>query len=223
MSNADLDLLEREVVAARGRLAGNMARLRDPAALSSFKSEVTIQANSIKDEWAQKVSDVATNAARTIWSDFKDRAIANPGAAFAIGAGLAWHFTRHPPITTLLVGLGLSSLVRTDPSSGPSPIITSAAEFAGTVSDKVYEWSEDAYDAVATAREKTGRWAQQTHYPKGELLSQASTTVVRIGGETATHIERAFSDQETRDHYLLGVATLAVGAAAVIAIQRKDG
>ena len=50
MTDADLDLLERDVEAARGRLAGDVARLRHPATLSSFRSDVMDRAGSFKDE-----------------------------------------------------------------------------------------------------------------------------------------------------------------------------
>jgi hypothetical protein len=223
MTDANLDLLERDVEAARDRLADDVARLRHPAVLSSFRSDVLARAGSLKDELLQQASASASRTAGTIWSDLKSRAAANPGAAFAIGAGLVWHFARHPPVTTLLVGLGLSSLMRTSPSSEPSPIVTRAAELAGTVDEKAREWSEDARDAVATAGEKTDEWAEQLRHATGEAVAQASTAAVRLADKTSRAAEQAWSDRETRDHYLLGVAALAVGAATVIAIQRRDG
>ncbi|HLN07660.1 MAG TPA: hypothetical protein VK281_01635 [Xanthobacteraceae bacterium] len=223
MTHAELDHLQRDVEAARGRLAGDVARLRHPATLSGFRTDLAVQVGSFKDEVMQKAADSASSTARAIWSDLKTRAAANPGAAFAIGAGLAWHFARHPPVTTLLVGLGLSSLLRTSPSSGPSPIVTRTSEFAGTLTETAREWSEEARDAVATAGEKTGEWAEQFQQATADAVSQAATTVSRIADEAPHLAEQALTDRETRDNYLLGVAALAVGAATVIAIQRTDG
>jgi hypothetical protein len=76
-------------------------------------------------------ADAAIGSVQRIWSDLMDRASANPSAALAIGAGLAWRFAHRPPIATLLVGVGLAGLLRTNPSSSPSPIIAHAAELGG--------------------------------------------------------------------------------------------
>src|SRR5215211_7659483 len=106
MSDGNLDLLEREVDEARRRLGRDIERLRSPSAMSDLKDHVTSTASSIKDDLVERARGAASTTAQRVWSDLKDRANANPGAVLAIGAGLAWHFMRHPPITTLLVGLG---------------------------------------------------------------------------------------------------------------------
>jgi hypothetical protein len=222
MTDANLDLLEHDVEAARGRVADDVARLRDRRLVTGLRSDVMARAGSLKNELMRQAGASASSTARTIWSDMKNRAAANPGAAFAIGAGLVWHFARHPPVTTLLVGLGLSSLMRTSPSGEPSPIVTGAAELVGTVDEKMREWGEDARDAVAAAGERTGEWAEQLRNAAGDTMSQASTTAVRLADQTSRAAGQALSDQETRDRYLLGAAALAVGAATLIAIQRND-
>ncbi|MGA2128581.1 MAG: hypothetical protein ABSG76_20810 [Xanthobacteraceae bacterium] len=222
MTDANLDQLEHDVEAARGRLADDVARLRHPALMTGLRSDVMARAGSLKDELMRQAGTSASSTAQTIWSDLKNRAAANPGAAFAIGAGLVWHFARHPPVTTLLVGLGLSSLMRTSPSGEPSPIVTGASELAETVDGKVRGWSGDARDAVAAVGEKTGEWAEQLRDVTADAMSQASTTAVRLADQTSRAAGLALSDPETRDHYLLGAAALAVGAATLIAIQRKN-
>lgn len=225
MSQAELDILERDVAAARDRLAGDVARLRSPAALASFKNDVKAKAVSLKDELVDQASDAASSTAQRVWSDLKARASANPGAALAIGAGLAWHLARHPPISTLLVGLGLASLMRTNPSSPPSPVVTRAAELAGTVKENVQEWGEEAHDLVGAVSEKAREWGKDAQEAATGMISQASSLtaeMTRHSSHAAHAAERAFSDADARDSYLLGAAVLAVGAATVIAIQRKE-
>src|SRR5205807_2610581 len=57
----------------------------------------------------------AKSGLQSVIEDVKGRAAANPAAALAIGAGLAWRLVRHPPIATALIGAGLVSLFRTPP------------------------------------------------------------------------------------------------------------
>jgi hypothetical protein len=148
MAQVDLDLLEREVVSARERFANGISRLRNPAAPSNFGSDVTYRVSRVKDEVRRRASNATASTVQTVWSDIRNRAVANPAAVFAIGAGLAWHIVRHPPVTTLLVRLGLSSLMRTAPCSEPSPVVTASAEFTHTASDKIQEWSANAREAA---------------------------------------------------------------------------
>jgi len=223
MSQADLDILERDVEAARKRLANDIERMRNPAALSGFRNDVMAKASSLKDEFVHKASDNASGTAQRVWSDLKDRASANPGATLAIGAGLAWHLARHPPITTLLVGLGLISLMRTNPSSYPSPVVTRATELAERVGQKAQEWGEEARDAVGTAGEKARGWGEDSREVAGELISAASSMAADMTGHSSHVAEHVFPDSAARDTYLLGAAAVAIGAATVIAVQRKDG
>ena len=128
MDQPDLDALEQDVESARVRLAEDITRWRDPATMSEFKDTVVRKATSIKDDVVREASDTATHTAEGLWSDIQQRARANPWAALAIGAGLTWHLVRHPPISSALIGFGLVSLLRTDRSSAPSPLVTDAVE-----------------------------------------------------------------------------------------------
>ena len=236
MSQADLDALERDVEAARNRVAGDVSRLRRPAIVADFKNDVTSKALSLKDELVQRASDTASGTAQRVWTDLKDRARANPGAVFAIGAGLAWHLARHPPITTVLVGLGLTSLMRTDPASGELPIVTRATDLAGTVhetvrewsaegreaigtvAEKAREWSADGREAIETAAEKAREWSGEARAAAGDTLSQVSSRAADLAQNSGRRLSPY--DSEVRDSYLLGVATLAIGAAAVVSMRR---
>ena len=109
LSTLELDRLEEDVAKARERVVSDVARLRSPTAFEEFKGDVS-----------QTFSDTAQRAV----ADLKNRAAANPAAVLAITAGLLWRFARRPPIASLLVGVGLASLLRTSSDSPPSPVVT---------------------------------------------------------------------------------------------------
>jgi hypothetical protein len=139
-----------------------------------------------------------------------------------IGAGLAWRFAHRSPIATLLVGVGLAGLLRTNPSSSPSPIITHADELGGTarkwvgaVSETVRDWAEETRDAASETFSQASTSASETY-------SHVSTTAANVTGQASEIVENVFPNGDARDTYLLGAAILAIGAASVIAFQRRD-
>ena len=224
MAEPHLDELEQDVESARARLAEDIARWRDPATMSEFKDTIVRRATSLKDNVVREASDTATHTAEGLWSDIKQRASANPWAALAIGAGLTWHLVRHPPISSALIGFGLISLLRTDRSSAPSPIVTNAVEYAGktrewagTGSRKITEWGQQAEiygeEALASAQEAIGRTE--------EVLHQAWTTTAEIATRGSAMGQRAIRDAEARDAVLLGAAVLAIGGALIMALRSK--
>ena len=106
---------EREVEFARAKLKRDLGTLRSPATFSSFTDELKAQVYEAKDAAIEHAKDAVRTTAEGFVEDIKARAAANPAAALAIGAGIAWQLLRHPPITTLLIGAGLVSLWRTTP------------------------------------------------------------------------------------------------------------
>jgi hypothetical protein len=68
----------------------------------------------------------------------------------AIGAGLIWHLVRHPPITTILIGLGMYGLMRTEPNKPDvvTPVLSRARELAASTTNKVTELVDDAREVV---------------------------------------------------------------------------
>src|SRR5579862_1601813 len=133
MSKAELNTLEQEVEAARARVAGDLARLRAPATMSEFKGELLVEARQSKDQLLEKSSNYVKDAAQHVWSDLKGRAAANPAAALAIGAGLAWQLLRRPPIASILVGAGIFGLMNTRPDPD--------ADFAAGVARQAHDVS----------------------------------------------------------------------------------
>jgi hypothetical protein len=232
MTVADLDRLEGEVALARTRVAEDVARLRSPAAFAGFKDDI-----------GHALSGTAQRAA----ADLKSRAAANPAAVLAIGAGLLWRFAHRPPIATLLVGIGVASLLRTSPSDPPSPVVTRTGEALHAVSAKAGELSEQARDALHAVNVKAGEWSEQAREATAaaadtvlettdrisEQAAQATARVSEQAVEFATRAsqsahrvadmaEQAFPGSSSRDTLLLGVAALSIGAAALIGYRRTE-
>ena len=168
---SDLNALERDVEQARARFAGDLARLRSPTTLARFKDDAWAEAIETKDELVDKTKEAARDGAQRLFADLKERAAANPVAALAIGAGLAWRLVHRPPIATLLVGMGVVGLLRTSPARSSQPymglhdedprlryghgandLVARAGELAEAAKEKVQDWSASAGDAArATA------------------------------------------------------------------------
>jgi gas vesicle protein len=214
MSNAHLNQLERDVEGARERFATDLARLRSPATLSDFKKELWAEALQQKDQVVEKTKDAAKEAAQHLLSDIRDRAAANPAAALAVGAGLAWHLLRKPPITTLLVGAGLVSLMRTSPAPNgdfASGLMSQANSVAGSVQDRVHEWGTEAAEV-----------ARQTASQLADNVAQATDVATSAAHRASDMISDAMPEKDMRDQLLLGAAALAIAAAVGIASQRRS-
>ena len=243
MSEAELNVLERDVEQARARFAGDLARLRSPATLSNFQDDLWARASETKDDLAEKAKEAATDGVQRLVSDLKEKAAANPAAALAIGAGLAWRLVHLPPIASLLVGIGLFSLWRTTPSEGEGPV-PRAADLAGQVKETLQEWSADATENLTQIADKASAATEEAYASARDTVSQVKTHVTvaadQAAGsvqETMTHIrDQASADgaktsaavraitpnEEARDNLLLGAAALAVAAAVGIAYQRRS-
>ena len=259
MSTLELDRLEDDVAKARERVVADVARLRSPGAFEEFKSDI-----------GQTFSDTAQRT----FEGLKSRAAANPVAVLAIGAGLLWRFARRPPIASLLVGVGLTSLLRTSPDSPPSPVVTRSGELLHAANEKASELTEQARELTAQARETAAATAATVSQTAGRLADQAAQTAARVTGQAARATEdaretvarvsgqatdaatrmsgqaaeaaarmsegagqiaaqasrsadrlrvaaqRTLPDMPGRDGFLLGVAAVAVGAAALIGLRR---
>ncbi len=240
MTKAELDVLERDVEDARGRLRLDLARLRAPGAMERMKDDVT-----------ERVSGAAQDTAHRVLDEIKARAAANPVAALAIGAGLAWRFAHRPPIATLLVGAGLVALFKTNPQERyvGADFVERAGEFAGTVketvSEKIDELSHSELAARAselsgtvaakaselggtvrqkagemsgTVKETVGQWSART----GEFASEAAAEASSAANSLTRDSRRvAAAVNQDRDAYLLGAAAIALAAAVGISYQRS--
>ena len=220
----NLSLLELQVEEARAKLASDLALLRSPQTYREFGAELK--------------SDAKSAVQRAI-DDLKARAAANPSAALAIGAGLAWRLVKHPPIATALIGAGVLSLWRTTPANEDDYLKTAQQRLGEQVSDVAETVKNYAAEQVVAARERIVDYADSAR----ETVEEAAASAAEQAGETlkhareaATHIPdkavnaaqratrqfgRAVTDEGMRDQLLLGAAGLAVAAALGIAYQRK--
>jgi gas vesicle protein len=249
---SELDTLERDVAQARARFADDLARLRSPDNLARFKDDLWAEARETKDELVDKTKEAAKEGAQRVLTELKERAAGNPLAAAAIGAGLAWRFIHRPPIATLLIGAGLFGLLRTSAPqrrsepymgfydeelalrhrTGHGDLAQRAADMAGTVKEKVQDWSASAgetaraaaaqiADKAAAAAEGASQTLQEAHTTARETVGQATENAAALAQRASTRLQDAMPDREDRDKYLLGVAALAVAAAVGIAYQRR--
>jgi hypothetical protein len=232
MSESELNRFESEVEQARARLTSDLDRLRDPDMVSTFRTDLMREVSGTKDEWVDKAKNATRDGARRVLEDLKDRAAANPLAAAAIGAGVLWHLARHPPITTLMVGVGVFGLMRTNPEQ-PSAIIDRVGEIAGSVQEHATEWGSDARDASARVGEMASAMSAQIRNQvgervalAGEVAQEATASFASGAGELAQRTKRVVDDivpnGEGRDTLLLGGAMVAIAAAVGIAFQRRN-
>jgi len=227
MTEPSLSVLEREVEAARVKLASDLSTLRSPSTTEEFTETLKRETIDAKDALVEKAKAGVQSSIESLIEEAKARAAANPAAALAIGAGIAWRLLRHPPVTSLLVGAGLLSLFRTNPehSYGTSRDYLSHAKTRlveqASVTEKVTETTEDLKDRVQ------------------DLTKHAASAAHQVAKETKEHVSGMWSDTEdtldqaahtagaiasspaARDQLLLGAAGLAVVAALGIACQRR--
>jgi hypothetical protein len=244
MSEAELNVLERDVEQARARFAGDLARLRSPATLSSFQDDLWARASETKDDLVEKAKEAATDGVQRLVSDLKDTAAANPAAALAIGAGLAWRLVHRPPIASLLVGIGLFSLWRTSPPPEGEGLLPRAAELAGQVKETVQEWLSGAAENLTQTAEKASAAAgeiygsvrdaasmvkanvtvaaDQTVGSVRETMTEIRDQASTVGAKTSAAFRAIAPNEDARDNLLLGAAALAVAAAVGIAYQRRS-
>jgi hypothetical protein len=222
----NLSLLELQVEEARAKLASDLAILRSPQTYREFGAELK--------------SDAKSAVQRAI-DDVKARAAANPTAALAIGAGLAWRLVKHPPIATALIGAGVLSLWRTTPARIHDD------DYLGTAQVRLGEQVSDAAEAVKdyaaeqlvaarakasayaeTARERVQEVATSATEEAAETLEQARDAAIHIPDKAVNAVQRAtrqfgraMADEGMRDQLLLGAAGLAVATVLGIAYQRR--
>jgi len=213
MTTPDLLDLERDVENARERFAHSLARVRSPAVLDDFKEGLLSQARETRDELIDRTREAAQDAISHLVTDVKERAAANPAAALAIGAGLLWRFVRRPPIASLLVGVGALSLLNT-------PSGQNAANARGTFI-KSLPGGEAIEEATELAKNRAQEWGEQTKAAVQETLSNIPETATRAAGQASDFAGGLVGDTTVRDKYLLGTAALAIGAAMVIAYQKR--
>jgi hypothetical protein len=196
MAHAELDRLEGDVHEARRRLRSDLEVLRAPATFASFKHELVAEARQSGDDAIAR----ATSWWERLLAEIKERAAANPVAVGAIAAGIGWRILRKPPITTMLVGYGLYSLFRTQPGqlAPGAETVYQAVDAAVAAGEQVQQWSREAGEAVAHARDvvvpavtdTVQRWAGEA----GETIAHASGSVDALAASGSESVRRWSAD-----------------------------
>jgi hypothetical protein len=239
MKNGKVESLERDVEEARRRVLDDITRLRSPETVASFKRDVSSEIRSRKDRLVAKGKEAARTSADSVIKAIKAKIAANPGAALAIGAGLAWRFYRHPPVTPLLVGAGVTALLRTDPQHphAGSDVAARAATVARAAHERVREWpespaAEHLRELATDTKDRVVELGSRAH-EKLTGLPQSATEAARhgwsetvrqgrsLGSTGSTALREAFTTVE-RDTYLLGFAAVALAAAVGMTAARSN-
>jgi hypothetical protein len=236
VNEAHLEQLEQDVEVARDRVIRDLTRLRAPNAFTQFKDELWAEARQSKDEMVDNISKSARETGQRILGDIKKRAIANPAASLAIASGVTWHFIRSPPITSLLVGLGVVSLIRTLPTNKPnSGFGSNLRSQAGTLAssarklghERGSEAAEMIHDDITSRADTATELAGQASEGVGKIGDQAGGTAAELAKGTSAVVNRMKHVMqnrsrgiEVRDRFLLGGAALSVTAAIGIAFLR---
>ncbi len=235
-ASPDLDLLERDLQETRERLARDLDRLRSTETISGFKADLLAQASETKDQLVGKAKESVTAGMQDLWCEAKARAAANPAAALALGAGLAWRLLQRPPIASALVGIGLISLWRTDPRN-PAPgadLVARSAEFVETAKAKAEDIGADLRARAGRMRSAANEIMESAAEAVGNTLAASQDTVEglrRRGQEMLPRRRQARAamdriaalspSDKDRDQILLGAAAVALAAAVGIAAQRR--
>jgi hypothetical protein len=141
-----------------------------------------------KDDLIHQTTDALSRRTQQFLADIKSRAVANPVPVLAIATGLAWRLVRHPPISSILIGLGVAALLKSDPTSGPSPVLVrarelanSAPELAGRLADEMRQQSTAARRSATDVLEQFTDSARETGRA---ALSKAAGVANDISNET---------------------------------------
>ena len=181
-----LHVREREVEAARAKLAANLKILSSPRTFSEFTNDLKADATNLKDDAIAKVRSSAESAVQSLVEDIKGRAAANPAAVLAIGAGIAWRLIRHPPVATALIGAGLYSLFRTTPPAQTH----SNDSFLSQARDRLREQVTDFASATKDQAQELGETiADKT----SELTSSMTESVSALSQNAADKITQTAS------------------------------
>jgi methyl-accepting chemotaxis protein len=184
---ASLERCERDVEAARARLAADLQILSQPETVQSFTRAVKIELMSAKDAAIESAKSSASRTISDTVDALKSKAAANPAALLAIGAGVAWHVLRHPPIVTALVGAGLFSLLKTN-----APTLPHNADF-------VAEGRERLKEQVGEFAQLAKSTAQSVSHAAAEQLSNATQAGVNAVSDAASTLTSQ-AQQQLREH-----------------------
>jgi hypothetical protein len=190
--NDEVKKLEQEANDARARLKGDLIVLSSSHTYEAFKEDLRTEAN----DTLYKLIDGA-----------KARVAANPAAALAIGAGIAWRVIERPPIAATLIGVGLFSLFRTSPpprspsekrdylSEGQTRLKEQVNDFVGEVRDEVVDMASlatsRASEVAGAATEKLRDVASAATFKTRESAAYLGQRVADVMNDAGEFISEA--------------------------------
>jgi hypothetical protein len=198
----DLDRLERDIRTTRARLAANLSVLTSGATLDELKTTVKAEAIDARDDLMDRAKESGLSMMRNVLDDLKDKAIQNPAAVAAIGAGIGWKLWKNPPVASALVGYGLFSLLRgseNDPLQNAvrdardriedtaSVAVKTARATAHDIRDKTVEIASDvqskASSLIGDAQDRAAVATDEMRETATTLAGEARSTASRLAGE----------------------------------------
>src|SRR5215212_1581399 len=201
MTEASLQQIEREVEAARAKLARDLAVLRAPSTFSEFTEELKGEALGTKDALVDKAKSSVQSTIDGFVEDLKGRAAANPAPTLSIGAGIAWRLLRHPPIATALVGAGLVSLVRTDPWRRNGYI---AEDYMSHAKERLAEQASDFADVVKDQAVALGETAKEKAVAVSDTVKEKAT---ELAGATKDQVQQWSGQAQAAARYAVADAS----------------
>jgi uncharacterized protein YjbJ (UPF0337 family) len=225
MIEPSLNQLEQEVRTARAKLATDLSTLRSPATAAEFTETLKLEAMDAKDALLDKAKSSVQSSLESLIEDVKARAAANPAAALAIGAGIAWRLIRHPPIATALIGAGVLSLFRTSPAQTNGH---TSADYLAHAKTRLMEQAGDAADLAKeqaaalteTVAAKAAETAGKIKDRAQGLAAQASTAAGNLAVDARQQTASVLSQTTERAQGLAAQASTAAGNLALDARQQ---
>jgi hypothetical protein len=161
------------------------------------------QAHDYRHRLVASVGGAANERAQNLGDFLRRRAQDNPAAFAAIGAGLLWRLWKRPPVATLLVGAGLTSLLAGRGEEGRAP----AEGLLGAV--------QEANRVAHALGGRAAELAERARHAAAETLTHARD------GEALALVDGEGRDAIAENPIAFGVAALAIGAALGLALRRK--
>jgi F0F1-type ATP synthase membrane subunit b/b' len=165
-----LDSLERDIRATRARLAANLSVLTSGTTLDELTATIKTEALEATDDLMDRAKTSGLSMMRRGFDDLKDKAMENPVAVAAIGAGIGWKLWMNPPVASALVGYGLFSLLR---GSANDPLQNAARDAGERIGETATSVRRMAVQTTHDLRDKAVSMADSAQHHASALLGNA--------------------------------------------------
>jgi hypothetical protein len=195
---------EREVEAARAKLAANLKILSSPRTFKEFTNDLKADAANLKDDAIAKVKSSAESAVQSLVEDIKGRAAANPAAVLAIGAGLYSLFRTTPSAQTHSNESFLSQArdrLREQVTDFASATKDQAQELGETIADKTSELTTRVTESVSALSQSTADKITETALAATDRAKQWSGSAQTSVGEWSQEAKDAVVGRQIPSAY----------------------